>query len=196
MAMGDPDRLYAKPGGAGGTESGTDRKNQNNKSTVHAFVFHRRIFADMVQAEIFGRTSHISDAHGCCTWNTAEFAEGIDLHGTGERKHDVRDHIEGRFIRQKSGDPEDQDFYDQNNLPPMDLDAGFIKMLDPFRKVYTKKKSGKRQKITQGMHQVSGSDILSEQYNVSGRALPKHSDHARCKNTHPGNPPAQSQKNS
>lgn len=140
MAMGDPDRLYAKPGGAGGTESGTDRKNQNNKSTVHAFVFHRRIFADMVQAEIFGRTSHISDAHGCCTWNTAEFAEGIDLHGTGERKHDVRDHIEGRFIRQKSGDPEDQDFYDQNNLPPMDLDAGFIKMLDPFRKVYTKKK--------------------------------------------------------
>lgn len=96
-------------------ESGTDRKNQNNKSTVHAFVFHRRIFADMVQAEIFGRTSHISDAHGCCTWNTAEFAEGIDLHGTGERKHDVRDHIEGRFIRQKAGDPEDQDFYDQNN---------------------------------------------------------------------------------
>ena len=92
---GDPDRLYAKPGGAGGTESGTDRKNQNNKSTVHAFVFHRRIFADMVQAEIFGCTSHISDAHGCCTWNTAEFAEGIDLHGTGERKHDVRDHIEG-----------------------------------------------------------------------------------------------------
>ena len=74
-----------------------------------------------VQAEIFGRTSHISDAHGCCTWNTAEFAEGIDLHGTGERKHDVRDHIEGRFIRQKSGDPENQDFYDQNNLPPMDL---------------------------------------------------------------------------
>lgn len=114
---GDPDRLYAKPGGAGGTESGTDRKNQNNKSTVDAFVFHRRIFADMVQAEIFGRTSHISDAHGCCTWNTAEFAEGIDLHGTGERKHDVCDHIEGRFIRQKSGDPENQDFYDQNNLP-------------------------------------------------------------------------------
>ena len=56
----------------------------------------------------------------------------------------------------------------------LDLDAGFIKMLDPFRKVYTKKKSGKRQKITQGMHQVSGSDILSEQYNVSSLSICKH----------------------
>ena len=86
--------------------SGTDRKNQNNKSTVDAFVFHRRIFADMgtrqrysVALRIF--PMHMVVAHGI----PRNLPEGIDLHGTGERKHNVCDHIEGEFIRQKSGDP-------------------------------------------------------------------------------------------
>ena len=56
----------------------------------------------------------------------------------------------------------------------MDPDAVFIKMLDPFCKVYTKKEGGERQKITQGMHQVSRSEILSEQYDISGLSICKH----------------------
>lgn len=115
--------------------------------------------------------THIADAHGRGAGQSAEFTEGINLHGTGKREQDICRNVHS--IGEKADDKEQEELTEQDGLSPVNAGTVFMVVSDPLGQIYADYKRKHGQQIMKGACPLARGKILSKQYDISRLCIGK-----------------------
>lgn len=125
----------------------------------------------MISAEHFRGAADVADAHGGGTGQAVKFSEAVDLHGTGKGHKGIGTYIQG--LRKKTGNDQQERFYQKDHLPPVDFFVCPETVVYTFCDVNTQKECAEGNKIAKCCSPMSLSQVLPQQDNVSGLGIGK-----------------------
>lgn len=113
----DPDALQPQPGSHGSAYAGAQAEEEEHQAVV--FQPHQlfRIMGVLIMHQGFHCPSGVGDAHGGIEHLASELAETLDLHGAAEGNDGVGNDV----FRDKRHNRQQNDFTEQNPLPPVNL---------------------------------------------------------------------------